>query len=512
MKTFLFLISFCALVLFISLRGLPGNFDAQSLNSPKWDENGPFELSVERGRFALTYSLVENKSVFFSLPISRFATPDLGYKNGKYVSLFAPGLSFMLVPGYLIGKFFGLAQLGTYFFISLFALANSALVYLISRRFSVHKFAAGLSALTFLFATPAFAYSVSLYQHHVSTFLVLTALYLLLVSSRFWSLCLVWFLIALSIPIDYPNLFLQLPLAIMSVGKFLQLVRQNHSLQFKINPIGFFSLFAVLPPLLFFLWFNKVSYGDPLQLSGTVAQIRAIDAAGLPTTPKSINPNEDLEKEIHPELQKKSAVRFFKSRNLLDGLYIHLISLDRGVLIFTPVILLGILGAYYLYRQSHPFFPVIVGVLGADLLLYSLWGDPWGGWAFGSRYLIPGYAILAILVGLALNHWRKKIFVMCVFLVLFIYSVAVNTLGAVTSSRNPPQVEILALEKLSGRIERYSFDRNLEFIKANRSKSFLFDTYAKKYLTASQYFLIISGSINLVALLFLIRLSSYDRS
>src|SRR3990167_9827779 len=102
------LILFCTVILALGIRGLSGNPTAEELNSFQWKDSGPLELSPERGRFALLYSIVEDNSLQFSLPIARFATPDLGLSpDGKYVSLFAPAVSFIAIPGYVIGKYFG---------------------------------------------------------------------------------------------------------------------------------------------------------------------------------------------------------------------------------------------------------------------------------------------------------------------------------------------------------------------------------------------------------------------
>src|SRR6185369_14413724 len=83
------LILLMVIVMFASLRGNFGNPKSSELTQKKWLDDGPFELSPERGRFALTYSLLEDRSFYFSIPVAQFATPDLGFTNGKYVSLFA---------------------------------------------------------------------------------------------------------------------------------------------------------------------------------------------------------------------------------------------------------------------------------------------------------------------------------------------------------------------------------------------------------------------------------------
>lgn len=119
---------FCLSILTLTLRGNKGNPAIEELNQDYWRDNGPLELSPDRGRYALTYSVLEDKTVHFSLPIAKFVIPDLGYANGKYASLFAPGVSYLIMPGYLLGKYFEFSQVGAFAVISLFALANVFLI------------------------------------------------------------------------------------------------------------------------------------------------------------------------------------------------------------------------------------------------------------------------------------------------------------------------------------------------------------------------------------------------
>src|SRR5258708_25211290 len=111
-KIILFLLPylFMIAILALSVRGIAGNPTQNELDNPSLKEDGPCELSPERGRFALLYSIVENNSFTFDVPIARFATPDLGTIHGNFVSLFAPGVSFVVIPGYLVGKIFGISQ------------------------------------------------------------------------------------------------------------------------------------------------------------------------------------------------------------------------------------------------------------------------------------------------------------------------------------------------------------------------------------------------------------------
>lgn len=493
-----------SLILATSLRGIAGNFTELNASNEKWI-SGPLELSPERGRFALLVSIIENKSLFFSDPIARFALPDLGYKNGHYVSLFAPGVSYLVAPGYLLGRIFSMSQVGTFAMIAIFSVINMLLIWLVSKYIGVNSVSATIAGLVFIFATPAFTYGVTLYQHHISTLLILLSIYILLRWNNIKSLCVIWFLCAASIPIDYPNLFLMFPIGIYALGRIVYIKSQGYNLDINVRLTGILTFIGFVLPIIFFCWFNKASYNNPFQFSGTVAGVRAIDESGKPAAPTATNP-QDVERYINPNVQKKSAVGFFKTRDLLNGFYIHLISSDRGVLYFAPVILLGIFGAAILYQKKQSILPVLVGIIGANLFLYSMWGDPWGGWAFGSRYLIPSYAIMAILLGVFLSKFRRNILVIGIFSILFLYSSAVNTLGALTSSANPPQAEVLALEKQSGMVQKYTYERNWDYLMAGNSKSFVFQTIGNKYLKSWQYYYLVLGVIDITVLGLIVQL------
>src|SRR3989344_3958256 len=85
------LVLFCIAVLALTIRGNPGSPNENQLNSIGWRENGPLEISPERGRFALVYSLIENHSFKFTTGLAQFADPDVAVTtDGQFASLFAP--------------------------------------------------------------------------------------------------------------------------------------------------------------------------------------------------------------------------------------------------------------------------------------------------------------------------------------------------------------------------------------------------------------------------------------
>lgn len=480
------------LILALSLRGLPGNITPHEMTSNQWTIDGPFELSPERGRFALTFSLVENQSFSFSLPLAQFAIPDVGYFNGRYVSLFAPLVSFIIMPGYLIGKYFGASQVGAYSVIAIVALSNAILIRLISKRLGASTPAATLAGLVFLFATPAFAYAVNLYQHHLTTLLLLGSIYVLTQWKTIWSVAAVSFLFALAVPLDYPNLIILFPILLYTLTSIVEVITNKRSYTLKFHPSRTLGFLSVSLPLLFFVWFNLNSYQHPFKLSGTVPSVREIGPDGKPQHPQDLQTLTDVMSINRTHSREQSALGFFKTRNLRNGLYTHIISPDRGMIFYATVVLIyGIVGFILAYRYKFPLTGLLLSVVGANVLLYSMWGDPWGGWAFGSRYLIPTYAILAIYTGIALDQLKKSKLQLGIFGLVLVYSIAVNTLGAITSSMNPPKVEVWALEEVTGTVQKYTFERNWDFLNRDQSKSFIYQTIAWKYLFAQEYYLML---------------------
>jgi len=501
-----------AVILAISIRGIWGNPSEANLNDPKWKDEGPLELSPDRGRFALTFSLVENHSYTFSLPITQFAMPDVAEDHGKFVSLFAPTVSFIVIPGYVIGKMYGLSQVGSFGMIALFAFINFLLIRAIAIRLGAHPLAATIAGLLFVFASPAYAYAVTLYQHHISTFLILASIYTLLRWKTPWSLAIIWFLCALSISVDNPNVVLMFPIGLFALGRAIQVEDRIKNFQLNIKVVGLITMIVMVIPIGFFLYFNKMSYGNPFQLAGTVANAKNLQQltnqdiadviAQQTASASATTANGGTQPEDH-----KSALGFFKTRNLPHGLYEHFLSLDRGMIVYTPIMLLGFIGFIYLFTIRPDYARLFLAIIALDAVLYSMWGDPYGGWAFGSRYMIPAYALLAILLAILLTKFRKNIPVLLLIFGVSVYSLGVNTIGAVTSNRNPPQVEVLGLEAITHQQQRYTFLRNEEMLNDNRSKSFVFaETPVHTYLTAWQFVYLISGTLSGLVFLLLVAL------
>jgi hypothetical protein len=254
----------------------------------------------------------------------------------------------------------------------------------------------------------------------------------------------------------------------------------------------------MLIPLLFYVWFSQNSYGKPLQLAGTIPSVDTINSQGKPLNSKLVtDSNVEKSSPTASDNHKETAVGFFQTRNMLNGFYIHILSPDRGVIFFTPIVFFAIAGTFFLKKKTT-ILAVIVGVIGADILLYSMWGDPWGGWAFGSRYLIPAYSMCSILIALSLTKLNKNIFFVTCFFIIAIYSIFINTLGALTSSANPPQVQVLALEKQTGMTQKYTFERNIDYLAKAGTKSFAYNEFFGNFETPVEFYFTVSAILVVV--------------
>ena len=91
------------------------------------------------------------------------------------------------------------------------------------------------------------------------------------------------------------------------------------------------------------------------------------------------------------------------------------------------------------------------------------------------------------------------------------YSVGVNTIGALTSNRNPPQVEAEGLAKVSGKEELYTYERNMKMLDNNTSKSYVYNTYFANSVSAWNYFGYIFGLVTIVSAFIVVLLRYYRK-
>lgn len=95
----------------------------------------------------------------------------------------------------------------------------------------------------------------------------------------------------------------------------------------------------------------------------------------------------------------------FASPHLVD----YLFSFRKGWFVYTPLMLLAVVGLHALrQRARHVFWPIVV-FLVLDVYVVASWTNWWyAGGSFSARSMVPTYVLLALPLGYLLqNEWRK---------------------------------------------------------------------------------------------------------
>jgi hypothetical protein len=475
----------------LTVRGIYGKPIISQVKNNLDQPTKPFELSPERGRYAIIVSLAEDHRFALRPDLGMMVYPDVGFYKGKFYSFFAPGISILALPFYLLGSEYNIPQVASYFVISIIASLNLALIFLIAKRiFKMPLWASIFAALIFGFGCSAWSYAITLYQHQVTTFLILLsffAVWKIHNKSKFtilWA-SLVWFNFGYAVFIDYPNVLFLAP--VMIYFAYSGISASIHSTTKKIKL--FIRPSVILTSIILIAWiaihgyYNYVNFGSWKRVSGSLVGYSTIIQNKLE---KETNP----EQVIEAKKGQKDPIKFFSEKEAPFGLYTLFIAPDRGLFLYAPIFLFALLGGYLMLKRGDKESATLLATVGVIIFLYSSWGDPWGGWAFGPRYLIPAMAIFSLFVSYWLSNGKFKLLSRILAFGLFCYSSAVSLLGALTTSAIPPKVEgdYLGMP--------YNFLQSLTFYISGKSGSFVFNQYISHYTTlgifsAALWFLLI---------------------
>ncbi|HSW88585.1 MAG TPA: hypothetical protein VLG12_05490 [Candidatus Saccharimonadales bacterium] len=469
----------------LTLRGVYGNPPPNSIKDILGQATKPFELSPERDRFILTYSLAENKSFALSTLLGEAAFPDDGYsKSGRIYIFFAPGISLLALPFYILGHMFQLAQVGAYFSIPLVASGTLVFLFKIARNiFKMPTWAALFAPLVFGFGSSSWNYAITMYQHHVTAFFIISSFYAVwkfkqqAKRSWIWGIV-VWTNYALAIGIDYPNAMLLFPVMVYFLISSIKFTFKLSSITFSVRKAFLLTMIPFIMLMGLHGYYNQVNFGSWKTLSGSLADYRAVKEMHLQT-------KKNGQKELDNIQNAKQPVSFFREENVTNGINILLFSDQRGLFFYSPIFLLAILGILSQLRKKTVEIGVLLGVIAVNLFVYSSFGDPWGGWAFGPRYLIPSMSILSLFVALWLTQYGKSVYRRLTAFGLFIYSAAIALLGALTTNALPPKGEADLLKI------PHTYEWNFHFLQNGASSSFLYNTFFASHISLIGFYLIL---------------------
>ena len=356
----------------------------------------------------LDYALWSNHSV--ALGQAALTPPwtvdDFVYRGQNYSAL-APGTPFLALP--FLGAAFTIAGGYTSWgpsillsetFVALLGAGSASLVYLIGRMY-FRRSTSGFLGLAFAFSTICWPFATYFFQSDVSAFFVLLTAYFALRSSRASGPGTVLSLLSglaagVAFSVDYVNAIL-LPFVIIFLA-----VSKRGSKAWMARTAAAFVLGA-LPGLAVIGAYNFAIFGDPFT-----------------TTEQYFN--------------GKTSVFASFTNPIYLGLELDLFSFSRGLFVYSPLLVLGLMGYVNAFRRwdYRRESLLLLGMFLCILLPYSAWYQPDGGISFGPRFLVAGIPFLLLPAGYVLEATRGK--TLWLAYVAFGAGVVINGLGALVSA------------------------------------------------------------------------------
>src|SRR5258708_6071080 len=325
----------------------------------------------------------------------------------------------------MIGKSINLAQVVTFSYSSFMAILTGIMIYLISRRIlKIPLWASLFASLVYMYGSTSWSYAVTLYQHQTTAFLILSAFYAAWYFKErkrfnFLAALYIGLAFAVAILIDYPNTLFFAPVMVYFAVSASNIKQEAEKIRLNFRFMALLSLIPFILISAFHLYYNSSNFGSILRVSGSLTGYKTIIERNLDTT------NPEAIRQIDILQSQKNPVSFFSEQKFIFGIYTLLFSPDRGLFLYSPIFILAIFGIILAIKNLNPEISTLIATVGTIFFLYGSWGDPWGGWAFGPRYLIPALSILVIFIALLLTK-VDNLLLKFIVLMLFEISSAVS--------------------------------------------------------------------------------------
>ncbi len=431
-----------------------------------------FESSQERARYSQMLSFVTQGKLSID-DVKDFAKPDLAWINNHYYPAYPPGLSILLSPFFAIGHLLNAPMVFVNLANALLTLLTGYLLYRVSKRIGFSYDESLLIGVIYTASTLVLSYGTTLYQHTLSGLLLFVILYLHLVnsnaSSSWFLLLLQGLLVSAAYLVDYPNIVPALVIFIATCITKLHYSEDAVKLYITVRSNLLWLFLGLLVGFILIGLINYSLFGQAFILTNRY-NLRVLDLHNITYTYESLN-SSMFSEVVYAEK--------FNIHNLFRGIHILLFSVDRGLFIYTPILLLL---AFTIKRFGNPNLRnLLLLTFFSNLLLYSMYDDPWGGWAFGPRYLIPTLPMLVLLLAPLLRVGIPK---KVLYLFILPFMSIIPLLGATTSNLVPPSIEQnLTIPS--------SFLTNIEYLRSGYTGSFVFNHLFRDYMSLTWYFLLV---------------------
>lgn len=493
----------------LTVRGLPGNMGDVTKLGGLSREASPFESSHERAPYAEMLSIMQNRTIQLSKPLADFGSPDIGVNTKKeYFSFFPSGISASIIPGYLVGSRFDIGQVGAYYTMGIFTTLAMIFIFLIAKDiFKVPLWAALIAPITYAFGTSAWSYSVTIYQHAPATFFAMLMFYSVWrykqkTRKQYVWAGIVWSTYGISLFFDYPNALLLLPFMVYFLIVSLSVTsvkRKKRVIRISLNSVilRMFPLFILL--VVWHGWHNQHFLGNYKQIGNNLQRYTIKSPEQIRLEKLDVKKQQEDADKKKRELAEKAAGGITKALSedkVPLNAQILLTGVDKGLFLFSPVLIMAFLGIMTLRRREVMEKSILFAFIIANIFIYSSFGDPYGGWAFGPRYLVPAMAGMSIFVAIGISTGRLQIVRKIVFTLLFMVSSAIAIAGALTTNLIPPKVEADFLK-----VPYYNFMHNFDLLKQNVATSYVFNMFLSRSLSLLDFAEIIWMTLSTIIIL-----------
>ncbi len=330
----------------------------------------------QASRYALTAAVVEEGTIRLDEYIDVLGI-DRSVYQGHVYSDKAPGQSLLAVPFYALFRLLGGApgtvlqiegNVGLWWLTMWFAVLPGAilgaLMYRYARKISPER--ALSAALGIVFGSLLLPFAALLFGHVLAALLGFGAWLVLGDGLERRRVLYAGGLVGAAVSVEYT-------MAIIAVvlGAFVLLRKWRLLSWYVLGGLPFATGLAA---------YNWAAFGDPFTIS---YQLSAFN--GVPERARAIT-------SIFGSLQ--------------PGRFIEVFLAPRGLLVATPLVVVGLVGVVLMLRQrAYRSQGIVAGAVFLGFLLIPLmWGNPWGGDSPGARYMVPALPFLAAPIAVA---WRR---------------------------------------------------------------------------------------------------------
>jgi hypothetical protein len=150
------------------------------------------------------------------------------------------------------------------------------------------------------------------------------------------------------------------------------------------------------------------------------------------------------------------------STPITAGLWLDLFSPARGLFVFVPSAILGVIGLYRGFRtpQLREAFLLFLAVFLGILVPYSMWYNPDGGLSYGPRFIVAAIPFILIPAGLIIDGAKGDR--LLVVYSLFVAGAVTNGIAALTTAIPPyagpfssPFLSTILPSFLAGRLDAF---------------------------------------------------------